>query len=199
MYVLMKWIYILNEVMQLVFPMVPTRAMDYLTEPQYQVWDTSVWDAGQGNLSDSPNNIGHSCCPCLPLKGWRQNLITEDIAHFRCRTWKVEDGLNPKLSWVLAFVVSPAVQAAKEGEKSTVLCSCYAHEPQRIPQQDSPNSVRVHFYFGRAGSCLVKLKSHSIGVQYWKLANYLGPVRSWVLEEKILWHFTRPAKFPTAF
>lgn len=37
-----------------------------------------------------------------------------------------------------------------------------------------------------ADSCLVELKSHSIGVQYWKLVNYLGPVRSWVLEEKIL-------------
>lgn len=146
----MKWIYILNEVMPLVFPMVPTRAMDYPTEPQYQVWDTFVWAAGQGNLSDSPNNKDHSCCPCLPLKGWRQILIAEDIAHFRCRTWKVEDGLNLKLSWVLAFVVSAAVHAAKEGEKSTVLCSCDAHESRWIPQQDSPNNITAHSCFGRS-------------------------------------------------
>lgn len=33
----MKRIYIFNEVMSLVFPMVPTRAMNYRTEPQYQV------------------------------------------------------------------------------------------------------------------------------------------------------------------
>lgn len=58
--------------------MLAQRAIYYLTKtPNTKHEDP----AGQGSPEDSQNNIGFCHCPCLPLTGLREVLISEDMMH----------------------------------------------------------------------------------------------------------------------